>query len=70
MNDTNSLAHTKWNCKYHIVFATLIWITHRQNGCNSSGFLCVIYVTGCPEEVIIPLVQRLDSGITRRRFPQ
>ena len=19
--DTNSLAHTKWNCKYHIVFA-------------------------------------------------
>lgn len=21
MNDTNSLAHTKWNCKYHMVFA-------------------------------------------------
>ena len=21
MNDVNSLAHTKWNCKYHIVFA-------------------------------------------------
>ena len=20
-NDSNSLAHTKWNCKYHIVFA-------------------------------------------------
>ena len=20
-NDNNSLAHTKWNCKYHIVFA-------------------------------------------------
>ena len=20
-NDTNSLPHTKWNCKYHIVFA-------------------------------------------------
>ena len=20
-NVTNSLAHTKWNCKYHIVFA-------------------------------------------------
>ena len=20
-NDTNSLAHTRWNCKYHIVFA-------------------------------------------------
>lgn len=21
--DKNSLAHTKWNCKYHIVFAHL-----------------------------------------------
>ena len=21
MNDSNGLAHTKWNCKYHIVFA-------------------------------------------------
>ena len=21
MNDSSSLAHTKWNCKYHIVFA-------------------------------------------------
>ena len=21
MKDINSLAHTKWNCKYHIVFA-------------------------------------------------
>ena len=22
LNDINSLSHTKWNCKYHIVFAT------------------------------------------------
>ena len=21
MNDSKSLAHTRWNCKYHIVFA-------------------------------------------------
>ena len=21
MNDENSLTHTRWNCKYHIVFA-------------------------------------------------
>ena len=21
MNDNRSLAHTRWNCKYHIVFA-------------------------------------------------
>lgn len=20
--DTNSLSHTKWNCKYHVVFAS------------------------------------------------
>ena len=28
-NTNNSLAHTKWNCKYHIVFATVFSITHR-----------------------------------------
>ena len=22
MNDANSLTHTRWNCKYHIVFAS------------------------------------------------
>ena len=22
--DSNSLAHTKWNCKYHIVFAPIL----------------------------------------------
>ena len=21
LNDTHSLSHTKWNCKYHVVFA-------------------------------------------------
>ena len=24
-DDVNSLAHSKWNCKYHIVFATAIY---------------------------------------------
>ena len=44
--DTNSLAHTKWECKYHIVFAavknkirkltvshpdsTLLWLNHNN----------------------------------------
>lgn len=23
MKDMNSLSHTKWNCKYHIVFAPI-----------------------------------------------
>ncbi len=29
MNDTNSLVHTQWNCKYHIVFAMVFSITRR-----------------------------------------
>ena len=24
MNDINSLSHTKWNCKYHIVICTKV----------------------------------------------
>ena len=32
-SDTNSLAHTKWNCKYHIVFENIetsdIWKIKR-----------------------------------------
>lgn len=27
--DVKSLAHTKWNCKYHVVFAMVFSITHR-----------------------------------------
>ena len=33
--DTNSLAHTKWNCKYHIVFAPNIgekYFTKKKDG--------------------------------------
>lgn len=29
MNDINSLSHSKWNCKYHIVFAMIFSITHH-----------------------------------------
>ena len=28
LNDINSLSHTKWNCKYHVVFAVVSRITH------------------------------------------
>ena len=28
INATNSLAHTKWNCNYQIVFAMVFSITH------------------------------------------
>ncbi len=27
--DVSSLAHTKWECKYHIVFAMIFLITHH-----------------------------------------
>ena len=42
MNDTNSLAHTSWNCKYHIVFApkyrrkVFFWTKTERNRCNSA----------------------------------
>ena len=29
MNDVNSLSHTSWNCKYHVVFAMIFSITHH-----------------------------------------
>ena len=36
MNDTNSLAHTTWNCKYHIVFAPkyrrLVFFGQKRKG--------------------------------------
>ncbi len=37
LNDINSLSHSKWNCKYHIVFApkyskkNILW---REKGGN------------------------------------
>ena len=39
MNDTNSLSHTKWNCKYHRVFAPkyrrkVFYKEKRRNRCN------------------------------------
>jgi hypothetical protein len=30
-NDNNSLAHTTWNCKYHIVFAPKYLICYPQS---------------------------------------
>ena len=40
MNDVNSLAHTSWNCKYHVVFAP----KYRRKGffgekCALPGFV-------------------------------
>ncbi len=35
MKDMNSLPHTKWNCKYHIVFA----LKYRRKKCNVHMFV-------------------------------
>jgi len=44
-NDTNSLAHTTWNCKYHIVFApkyrrkVFFWGEEKRDRGNSKEFV-------------------------------
>ena len=44
-------------CEVVCVTVVCICNTHlnhtQENGCDSSGFLCVFYVTGCPEKVIV-----------------
>ena len=45
LNDVNSLTHTKWNCKYHIVFAPkyrrkVIYKTFREDVIEIIKKLC------------------------------
>jgi len=35
MGDNNSLAHTKWNCKYHIVACPIQQNTALNKGCQT-----------------------------------
>ena len=57
--DSNSLAHTKWNCKYHIVFAPkfrrkIIYGKLYKDIANILSMLCkrkgvkIIQVEMCP----------------------
>ncbi|MBQ6552253.1 MAG: transposase, partial [Clostridia bacterium] len=44
-DDTSSLAHTKWNCKYHIVFAPkyrrkIFYESHRKEIMETIKELC------------------------------
>ena len=44
--DTNSLAHSKWNCKYHIVFAPkyrrkVAYGKLKQDIANILSMLCI-----------------------------
>ncbi len=42
--DNNTLAHTSWNCKYHIVFAAkyrrqIIYRQNKKDGANISDYM-------------------------------
>lgn len=40
LNDINSLSHTRWNCKYHIVFA----LKHRRKVLEN---IAIFFLTYC-----------------------
>ena len=60
--DINSLAHTKWNCKYHIVFAPkyrrkVAYGKMKQDIANILSMLCkrksveIVEAEICPDHV-------------------
>ena len=62
MQDINSLSHSKWNCKYHIVFAPkyrrkIFFGANRKEILNILGELCkwkevgIISAEACPDHV-------------------
>ena len=62
MNDNNSLAHTTWNCKYHIVFAPkyrrqIFYGEHRQEIGKVLRELCewkgvkIVKAEVCPDHI-------------------
>ena len=54
--DNNSLAHTKWECKYHLVFAMVFSITHRCVNFTKVGFCSILrYLLRKSPQVICPV---------------
>ena len=62
MNDNSSLAHTKWNCKYHIVFAPkyrrkIFYGEHREEIGKIIRELCnwkqvnIVQAEVCPDHI-------------------
>ena len=62
MNDNSSLAHTKWNCKYHIVFAPkyrrkIFYGEHREEIGKILRELCnwkqvnIVQAEVCPDHI-------------------
>ena len=52
MSDTRSLAHTKWNCKYHVVFAPKYrrQIFYGEKLCEWKG-VNIIEAECCPDHI-------------------
>ena len=62
MNNNNSLAHTSWNCKYHIVFAPkfrrkIVYGKLKQDIANILSMLCkrkgvkIVEAEVCPDHI-------------------
>ena len=77
--DNNSLSHTKWNCKYHIVFAPkfrrkIVYGQLKQDIANILSTLCkrkcvhIVEAEMCRDHVhmlveIPPSISVLSSGV-------
>ena len=72
--DVNSLSHTKWNCKYHIVFAPkfrrkIVYGKLKQDIANILSMLCkrkgvkIVEAEICPDHVHMRV---FDSSITQK----
>ena len=54
--EVDSLSHTRWNCKYHIVFAMVFSITHRCVNFTKACFCSMLrYLLRKSPQVICPV---------------
>ena len=71
--DVNSLSHTRWECKYHILFAPkfrrkVAYGELKQDIANILSMLCkrkgveIIEAEICPDHVLFPSGNRSYSG--------
>ena len=80
MNDVNSLSHTKWDCKYHIVFAPkyrrkVFYGEKRREIGEILRTLCnwkkirIIEAEVCPDPVhMLSLIHILENDLLRKLF--
>lgn len=71
MNDSNSLAHTKWNCKYHVVFAPkyrrkVFYREKRREIGKILRMLCewkkikIVEAEVCPDHMLIEIPPKIS----------